>query len=161
MGVDVNPLNNAPIQVQHNQPSTPSIEGDFHEEKPEHKKSQKLTIIEGINRWSAYISWFSLGVTVAHISRLFGTWVLFFVFQLSVSGYLMFINPETNETNIYLRRACGLAVFLSLIAYWDFWMQIAVLPITVVTVILPLWLVAAVVIFALFLISFVIALAAN
>jgi hypothetical protein len=157
----VNPLNNAPIQVQQSQSSTPSTEGDFCEEKPELKKSQKLTIIEGINRWSAYIFWFSLGITVAHISRLFGTWVLFLIFILSVSGYLMLITPESSETNIYLRRACGLAVFLSFVAYWDSWMQIAILPITIGTWILPLWLVAAIVIFALLLVGFGIALTAN
>ncbi|MDJ0800013.1 MAG: hypothetical protein QNJ51_24930 [Calothrix sp. MO_167.B12] len=157
----MNPLNNAPLTVQSNPQTAPSHEGDFYEQEPSIHQSQKLANIEGINRWSVYIFWFSLGVTVAHVSRLFGTWILFLVFILSVSGYLMFITPEGDESNIYLRRACGLAVFLSSVAYWDALIQIAVLPITIITLILPLWLVGLIIIFALLLISLGIALTAN
>ncbi len=162
----MNPLNNAPLTVQSNPQTAPDQSGDFYEQKPEIQKSQKLANIEGINRWSVYIFWFSLGVTIAHVSRLFGTWILFLVFKLSVSGYLMFITPEGDESNIYLRRACGLAIFLSSVAYWDALIQIAVLPITIVlptikALILPLWLVGLIIIFALLLISLGIALTAN
>lgn len=103
--------------------------------------SKRLQMMRIVHFGSAYGFWFALGVSAAHFSRLLvGGWIIYFVLKFSIAGWLLLIPPEepTQET-LMLRRLSGLAMGLSVIAFWDTIFMLLNNPITMGYWILPAW----------------------
>ncbi|AUB37448.1 hypothetical protein COO91_03393 [Nostoc flagelliforme CCNUN1] len=105
------------------------------------KISKRLKMVKLVHFGSAYGFWFSLGVSAAHFSRLLvGGWIIYVALKLSIVGWLLLIPPEdaTQET-LMLRRLSGLAMALSIVAFWDVLLMLLSNPITLGSLILPTW----------------------
>ncbi|PHJ59562.1 hypothetical protein VF14_08780 [Nostoc linckia z18] len=103
--------------------------------------SKRLQMMRVVHFGSAYGFWFALGVSACHFSRLLvGGWIIYFALKLSIAGWLLLIPPEdpTQET-LMLRRLSGLAMALSVIAFWDILVTALSNPITLGYWILPTW----------------------
>ena len=126
-----NNQNNAPAQIQ---------QGFL--------KSRKLRLLRSLYKWAAYGFCFCAGVGLASLTRLIpATRILYWLALVSVSGYLVLDKPEnaTAET-MSMRRICGFALALSVVAFWDVAIAIITMPITfgvpfVGEFILPAWLI--------------------
>jgi hypothetical protein len=105
------------------------------------KVSKRLKMMKLVHFGSAYGFWFSLGVSAAHFSRLLvGGWIIYIALKLSIAGWLLLIPPDdaTQET-LMLRRLSGLAMALSIAAFWDVLFMALSNPITLGYWILPTW----------------------
>ncbi|AUB36022.1 hypothetical protein COO91_01921 [Nostoc flagelliforme CCNUN1] len=105
------------------------------------KISKRLKMIKLVHFGSAYGFWFGLGVSAAHFSRLLvGGWIIYVAFKLSIAGWLMLIPPEdASQETLMLRRLSGLAMGLSIAAFWDVLFMLLNNPITLGNLILPAW----------------------
>jgi hypothetical protein len=66
--------------------------------------------------------------------------MIYIVFVAVVGGFLWLYAPESaTEETLALRRLSGLAVLLSLTAYWDEVLTLANLPIYLGVAVIPLW----------------------
>lgn len=103
--------------------------------------SKRLKMMKLVHFGSAYGFWFSLGISAAHFSRLLvGGWIIYIALKLSIAGWLLLIPPDdaTQET-LMLRRLSGLAMALSIAAFWDVLAMLLSNPITLGYWILPVW----------------------
>ncbi len=103
--------------------------------------SKRLHTMKLVHFGSAYGVWFALGVSAAHFSRLLaGGWIIYVALKLSIAGWLMLIPPEdaTQET-LMLRRLSGLAMALSITAFWDVLATLLSNPVGLGYWILPAW----------------------
>jgi hypothetical protein len=109
-------------------------------------ESPKLRQIRGLKRAVIYGLCFVGGVTLAHVVRLTGAWVLY-VPALSVGAYFMFLRPaDATDSDISLRRVGGLCLVLgAVLAWWDAISLVARSPIVLswwlFNLVLPFWLV--------------------
>jgi hypothetical protein len=105
-----------------------------------HKKSNKFWITLTFWRLSAYGFFFCSGIAVAHIARALAG-ILYPAFVAIVGGYLLLGKPEdATEEMLSLRRISSLALVLSVIAWWDWVLQIISLPIPLFGfAVLPVW----------------------
>ncbi|MHC5779541.1 hypothetical protein [Nostoc sp.] len=105
------------------------------------KISKRLKMVKLVHFGSAYGFWFSLGVSAAHFSRLLvGGWIVYVALKLSIAGWLLLIPPEdASQETLMLRRLSGLAIALSIVAFWDVLFMLLSNPITLGSLILPTW----------------------
>lgn len=105
------------------------------------KISKRLKMMKLVHFGSAYGFWFSLGVSAAHFSRLLvGGWIIYIALKLSIAGWLLLIPPEdASQETLMLRRLSGLAMALSIAAFWDALFMVLNNPITLGSLILPTW----------------------
>lgn len=105
------------------------------------KISKRLQMFKLVHFGSAYGFWFALGVSAAHFSRLMvGGWIIYVALKLSIAGWLLLIPPEdASQETLMLRRLSGLAMGLSVVAFWDVLFTMLSNPITLGYWILPTW----------------------
>lgn len=109
-------------------------------QQAEHKPSRQYQLYQSLAHGSLYAFWFSLGLTIAHLARLAAALMIYMVFVAVVGSFLWLYQPESaTEETLSLRRLSGLAVFLSLTAYWDGVLTLANLPIYLGVAVIPLW----------------------
>jgi hypothetical protein len=94
---------------------------------------------------ATYGFWFCTGITIAHVVRLTGTWILY-VPALFAARHLMLLRPaNATDSEVSLQRISGLSLILGLVlALWDAIALVArspiVLPWWLFNLVLPLWL---------------------
>lgn len=106
------------------------------------EESRKLRLIKLLSNWNAYGFWFCLGLTAANFTRFIPhSWVVYVAIKASLAGYLILVKPkDASPETIALRRINGLALSVSVVAFWDVAVLVAILPISIGNWILPLWL---------------------
>lgn len=121
------------------------------EPKPEQTQpaplvSPKLKQLQGLKRAATYGIWFCTGITLAHVVRITGAWILYLP-ALLVGGYLMLLRPaDATDSDMSLRRVGGLCLVLgTVVAWWDAIALVAKSPIVLswwlFNLVLPFWLV--------------------
>lgn len=105
-----------------------------------HHKSHKFQILQTFWKLSAYGFFVCSGIAVAHIARA-GAGILYPAFVAIIGGYLLLSKPKgATEEMLSLRRMSGFALVLSVIAWWDWVVQIISLPISLFGfAVVPVW----------------------
>jgi len=99
---------------------------------PELEESDQLRFFKNLNSFCGQGFWFAVGLSIAHISRIFSAPVML-VAVILAAGFLFWVKPK-NPTSYLLsmRRISGLAVILGTIAaFWDAAWLLANAPLSV------------------------------
>lgn len=130
---------NNSAQPSRNSPSS-SVSTQQQQSTTELAESDQLKFLMNLNSLCGHGFWFSVGVSIAHISRIVSTPVML-VAVILFAGFLLVAKPK-NPTPYLLsmRRISGLLVVLgAAVAFWDAAWLFATLPLGVAVWVVPLW----------------------
>lgn len=130
---------NKSAQPSRNSPSN-SASTQQQQSPIELEESDQFKFIKNLNSLCGHGFWFSVGVSIAHVSRIASAFVML-VAAILFAGFLLVAKPKQPTPYLLsMRRISGLLVVLgSAIAFWDALWLFATLPLGVAVWVVPLW----------------------